>query len=100
MIQITSQAVFRNQFTFFLDELKTVRVICREKGCGSVVEIPLELVEEKYRSGKCPVCQRALHPEQSNHIVELARAILGAVAAKEKYQIEFVLPVETTGGAA
>lgn len=53
-------AVFRNLFTFVLDELKTIRVRCKHKDngkeCGGIVEVPIARLGSL---GKCPLCKEA-----------------------------------------
>ena len=79
--------------SFLLSELNIVRVRCQGEKCGgTVVEIPLHLLAEKYNAGKCPVCGHIVQFAQSNHLADLAAAIKGLQGNSDRVQIEFIVP--------
>lgn len=42
----------------FLDELKTVRLVCRQKDCGTTTELPLAKLTSGVAECKCAGCGR------------------------------------------
>jgi len=75
-----------------LSELVTVRVRCRQQGCGAIVEIPTEELDQKFHSGLCPFCRAVLQLPQNNHLAELARALRELKAAHQQVEVQFVIP--------
>lgn len=90
--------VSRKLVTFLLSELKTVRVICKHRGCGVVTEMPTNQLTVRFvgNQAACPHCRGILFHESPLHTVTpaVALAYLAAesVRADAMYDIEFVLP--------
>jgi hypothetical protein len=85
--------VSRNLLAFLVNELKTVRVICRNTKCkGSVIEMEIAKLGEKYSDPICPMCGSQLaSSSQFNPLVKLSQAIV-ALSGEDRVQIEFILP--------
>jgi hypothetical protein len=86
-------------FKVQLGELNTVRVIC--KGCGTVVEMPIEKLG-KLDSGQCVGCHQgfAASPPiegQPGRLSKLQQAMQDCADSAVRYKIEFTIPV--AGGA-
>ncbi len=62
-------------FSFLLSELKTMRIICKNPNCGSVLEIPLSRMQDKSGTWKCSVCCEPIQSNE-NHLAKLAQSIL------------------------
>lgn len=78
---------------FLLSELKTVRVHCRHKGCGAIIEIPTADLGRKFGGGHCPICQQLLQlPGDNNGFIQLAEAVKNLTGAKSNVEVEFALP--------
>jgi hypothetical protein len=78
--------------SFFLDELKIIRVTCQSHVCGATVEAPIEKAEGIF-SGVCPVCKKSYFGKVvSSPISMLAKIICEIAAAKDDIKIEFVIP--------
>jgi hypothetical protein len=77
---------------FYLDELQTIRVTCRNGVCGATVEAPIEHAEHLF-SSQCPVCKKEyLGQPGSSPVALLAKVIRELAAVKGHVQIAFVLP--------
>jgi hypothetical protein len=80
-------------FRFLLSELKSLRAICKQPGCGGVVELPLDAISGKKTSIRCPVCDNPLQqPTPNNHLANLAKAI-ESVTTSGVADVEFSLPL-------
>ena len=85
--------------TFLLSELTTVRVICRHAGCGAITEVPIDALQTML-GNECPVCRTRFLAQAPPHVqqatfADLAKAINGIAANKDRVEIEFVLPDES-----
>lgn len=79
-------------FSFLVSELKTVRVICKNRVCGAITELPVEQVERVFQDPKCPVCGMHLSGGEGGlALLGSALRILGA--SKDKVEVEFAVPV-------
>lgn len=79
---------------FFLDELKTVRLVCQNETCKGVVEMkigPMMTVPHI-----CPVCNSELYDSktagQVNLLESLLRTFPRVADLKGRVKVEFVLP--------
>jgi hypothetical protein len=79
--------------SFFLKELKIIRIHCSSSMCGGVVEFPTEQLHKLKRTDSaCPVCGAGLNLDKAcliglgQHFEQLS---------KNGSQIEFVLPDTT-----
>lgn len=74
-----------------LDELTTVRLLCQNKGCGGVVEYPLERLRGKFQfANACPLCGTEFGGSGSP-IYDLAAAIDRVKDMGERVKVEFIL---------
>lgn len=79
-----------------LTEIATVRLVCKNKDCGTIVELPIKkLQEDKWK--KCSSCNTVFpvaHPDDQsvNYLADFSRAIEWLKLAKNILDIEFVLP--------
>ena len=83
--------VSEHVFKFLLDELNTVRVVCK---CQAVLEVPLEKLATAFPQSRCHLCGAvydAVTGVDSN-LAQLAGALAAVRRAKENFRIEFVLP--------
>jgi hypothetical protein len=80
-----------------LDELQTVRIVCRQEGCGGVIELPLADMTTR-RSGLdcCPVCSaqfaRAFPPDE-HLFLQIAQAI-AKLKNIRSFTLEFPIRVD------
>lgn len=88
---------------FLLSELKTVRLVCQGtvggQPCGAVTEVPLERLLTITRQGgdQCRICNTpfGIFPKPGtaqDGFGPLAQAIIDLLAAKDRVQVEFVIP--------
>lgn len=77
--------------TFFLNELKTVRIHCSSSQCGGVVEIPISQLSSAKKQAECPACGAGLRLDNSL-LNQLGSAINGLVSPESYLWIEFVIP--------
>ena len=88
-------AMSERLFKFLLSELKTIRVHCQVPGCGVVIEVPVDQLDQKFGTMRCPVCQQQLYAPTErgeNPFVSLASAMRLFRSDATRAQIEFVLP--------
>lgn len=74
-----------------LGELRTARIHCKSDRCGMIFEVPIERLEDRFRSGKCPACDGQMQqPEKAqNGFVLLKMAVDAFTARSDFVQIEF-----------
>jgi hypothetical protein len=84
----------RHLLAFLLSELKTVRVICKNKNCGVVAEVSLnELAVSTGQFGRCAFCNMTFgHPKTEPVVVAFAQAAVALRGVKDFVELEFVLP--------
>lgn len=85
----------RRLLAFLLSELKTVRVICPRKECGSITEVSIDRLRAKFEFASCPVCNHDILPAAggpNNPLHRLAKAIDELQSVGVGDHIEFVLP--------
>jgi hypothetical protein len=74
-----------------LEDLKTVRVICRNAVCGAIVEVPVTKLEAMFKAGECPVCRRQfIATGATGNLVDLGK-VLDGLAENKALGIEFVI---------
>lgn len=79
-------------FRFLVSEIKSMRVICKNKDCGTVLEIPLKKLEDGRGEIQCPVCKNWLQKGGINcHLSDLAAA-LDRFSKLDYVDVEFTLP--------
>ena len=80
-------------FRFLLNELKTIRVHCGH--CSVTVEIEIDLLEQKFKTRSCPVCQEKFEldrvPNDYNPFRELAKVAEFFEAVKDQVTVEFTI---------
>jgi hypothetical protein len=81
---------------FLLTELKMVRIICKNKDCGAVVELPVDRLENSFKDFKCPLCREGIRDQTNREdpFDLLGRAIrkFNEPRVREHIEVEFVLP--------
>ena len=80
-----------------LNELKTVRILCRQKDCRGVIEIPLEEMAGR-RAGldHCPLCAAQFSdsfPDGEHLFMQLAQ-VVGKLKNVKAFALEFPIKVE------
>ncbi len=80
-------------FSFLLSELKTVRILCREKKCGGIFELPIDALFLK-RPIECPFCEAKWGDGQNNPLKDLAHILEKLGGMSQLFDVEFVLPGE------
>ena len=86
----------KHLLTFLLSEVKSLRIICKGKDCGVVLEVPLDGIGS-LANMVCPKCKQPfyVHPanmQAVNAFLPLAQAI--AIIKSSGVDIEFSLPEE------
>jgi hypothetical protein len=82
----------------FLEELATVRVVCKRDGCGMSLEMPIDKLTEGKQSFVC-VCGAILRNydkvtgAMEDHFVSLAK-VIAAIKKSDIVRCEFILPVK------
>jgi hypothetical protein len=89
-------------FKFLLSKVTAIRVHCRNKVCGGVVEIPIDKLGILYRDCTCPLCRQPFDsgewdaggiPLHSSNLFRVyAEVIKRLNAIKDRVEIEFVVP--------
>jgi hypothetical protein len=82
----------RKLLAFLMSELKTVRIICQQDGCGVIAEIPIEELDSKMSGPNCLFCKRPFTAVPDNPFVLLAKAARKFKLCSNEVQIEFVIP--------
>lgn len=83
--------------TLSWDELKTVRIAC--KGCGTIFESGVEKLDTRLNGGEsCPVCRNPFllslgDGKHENMLKRLVQNFVGLDKLKDKFAIEFVIPI-------
>jgi hypothetical protein len=90
--------VSKELFTFFLKELKAVRLMCKNANCGGVIEVPVDKIENLAEELWCPACQSPIRSRGRpvtitfhDHLSMFAAAIKELTLPTAKMNIEFVL---------
>ena len=81
-----------------LSELQKVRITCKNRDCGAVLETPLVDLGRYLPSGICRYCNKPLYHGNKNLLIELAEVIKTLTGATDTLELEFVLPVKTDEG--
>ncbi len=85
----------RKLFVFLLSELKTIRFLCKSKGCGAACEVPINQVAGMFRDPVCKNCNARFYPVTAtniNPLIVLAKAIEDLQHICVGVDVEFVLP--------
>jgi|SRR5450755_964804 hypothetical protein len=82
---------------FLMSEIRTIRLVCKNEGCGAIVEVPIEKLEQdKWKT--CRGCERPFgvtdQHSQLNWLQQLSQAIAGLRKAADDLEVEFVLPAK------
>lgn len=75
-----------------LSKILALRVRCRNKGCGVVVEMHIDELRQKFRNGKCPFCQAQLVNPANSPFEILGQAVMSLAAHFKQMEIAFVIP--------
>jgi hypothetical protein len=77
----------------FLSELKTIRLVCSNEGCGGVIEMPCDQFREQ--DFKCPVCIRqfnaAMGSGMGDPLFNLIKSMHHLACQANKFQVQFEL---------
>jgi hypothetical protein len=73
-------------------ELKTIRIKCRNKKCGAIVEGDVGDIHKLMSEGKCKFCNQSFRQGNEHPVIDLARAINVLAGMEETLQVEFVVP--------
>jgi hypothetical protein len=80
---------------FLIEELDTVRLLCRTLGCAGAVEFSVVNLES-LRELKCPACGATLciprAKLEDNSLMMLGAAIRNLKAVTDKLGVEFIIP--------
>jgi hypothetical protein len=74
-----------------LSRLRSLRVRCRNKGCGSVVDVRFDDLRKRFRHGKCPVCHAQLVSSTPNALALLAQAVVALAVNCRQVEVAFVV---------
>jgi hypothetical protein len=90
----------RKLLIFLLSELKVLRFICRNAGCGVTCEVPVGQVGKVFGDPTCKGCGKRFYPVTSariNPLIALAQAIqdMQNPVVTEGLDVEFVMPDAT-----
>jgi hypothetical protein len=77
----------------FLDELETIRIVCRNENCGAVIELKTSNLGKLMNSINCPLCRTTIQGAD-NHFAALASALEGLKLMGDKACIQFVIPAK------
>ncbi len=64
----------KHLLSLMIDELKTVRIICRNGTCNCITEVPTLLLESATQL-QCPACHRSLRDGPDDPLAMLGQAI-------------------------
>ncbi len=87
----------RNLLILLLSELKTLRFVCKNQGCGAVSEVsPAQASSMFYTSPKCVACANMFYVQEAfkgNPIVDFIKAIkdMQSPDVAKHLDIEFVV---------
>lgn len=81
-------------FRFLVQEIKLLRIICKNPRCGSVMEIPLARMADWHGVINCPACARAIQKgsDTDNYLANLA-AVLLQLQKADYVDVGFSLPI-------
>lgn len=77
-----------------LSRLQSLRVRCRNKGCGVVAEVSIDDLRKRFHHGQCPVCQGQLVPSNPNALAQLAQAFVSLAVNCQQVEVAFVVEKE------
>jgi hypothetical protein len=78
------------QINIPLSKIVTVRIRCRNKPCNTIIESNVDQVKQKFRHGKCPVCQAQLFNPTNNCFDLLGQALASLAANGKQMEVAFV----------
>lgn len=84
----------KHLLSFLLSELKTLRVICKQPGCGFVVEVGLErFLANQSAFVQCRFCGKEFEGSTTGSLplAQFATAIRAMSNAAERVDLEFIL---------
>ena len=80
---------------FLLDEMKIVRLKCRNNKCGVVIEMPVNDIDKFIIDCQCPSCRQSFRGPKDlgspDFLEQLSKAFRG-LALTNGVAVEFVLP--------
>jgi hypothetical protein len=91
----TNNVVRPKLFAFFLSELKTIRIVCRNPGCGVIVEQSMDdLIKGNGNQLRCSFCGQDFDPSKvpPAPIQALATVLNAFRNIQQTVDVEFVLP--------
>lgn len=82
-----------------LDELTTVRLVCKRKSCGGVVEMPTSRLQALIGPPLCPSCQQPFVVKQVGSVgglQALGMSLQNLIGGLD-FSVEFVVPMPNGG---
>lgn len=79
--------------SIMIEELTTVRLICRKESCSAVVEFPMENLDSKDMIN-CPFCGSVFQGNKTTNLKDLAIAVRELKKHTQQLGIEFIIPAK------
>ena len=80
-----------------LSQLQSLRVRCRNKGCGVVSDVSIDDLRKRFHRGQCPACHGQLVPSKPNALAQLAQAFVSLAVNCRQVEVVFVVDEEPPG---
>jgi hypothetical protein len=74
-----------------LSRLRSLRVRCRNKGCGVVSDVSIDDLRKHFHRGQCPACHAQLVPSKPNALAQLAQAFVSLAVNCRQVEVAFVV---------
>ena len=87
----------RKLLAFLLSELRIVRIMCKNKQCGAITELPISHLKSYWSNSKCKVCDFDFTPanDPKNPFYLLSEAIDRFKMVEDRLDLEFILDDKT-----
>jgi hypothetical protein len=85
---------------FLIQELETVRIICKNEKCGAITEVKVKNIDRTFADYKCPACHSTFFVKNSrsekpdDFLEKLREALIGLSCKENCFAVEFVIPVK------
>lgn len=90
-----SKTTMKKNITIPVDELQTIRLVCKRPNCGGVAEIPTSRLADVVGQVECPSCHQAFVVKQvgGNGIggLKALGVSLDNLIGTQDYEVEFVV---------
>ncbi|HEY7329019.1 MAG TPA: hypothetical protein VH592_15355 [Gemmataceae bacterium] len=91
--------------TFKLNEIATVRLVCKHPGCGAVTEVTLDRLEKCFQDGRCKVCSAPFNVVEMgvpftnprhmmSWLCEFAKCVEVLTKSDVMVDLEFAVPIQ------